>query len=145
MKMPTLFKAWALANLEDTPSRTVAGLPMGYREVDTNPYVDSFAGAWSIRRAIKDTYGANVNGNLPLSRYFGGLISGSVEFPLGDAGPYSAIYKSYGDRSPSSGSTSEATNGPASHRSRARMRCSAAPAPCSRTARSASVLLSAGR
>jgi hypothetical protein len=100
--MQTLFDAWMLANLEDDPSRAAAGgLPMGYREVDTNPYVDSFFGTWSIRRAIRDTYGANANGNLPISRYAGGSISGTVEFPLSAAPPYGAIYKSYGGEEPS--------------------------------------------
>jgi hypothetical protein len=100
--MPTLFDAWMLANLEDDPSRTAAGgYPMGYETFDTNPVVDDFLGAWTIRRAIKSIYGADANGNLPVSRYFGGATSGSVEFPLGAAGPYSAVYKSYGGQQPS--------------------------------------------
>ena len=99
--MATLFDAWMLANLEDDPSRTAAGgYPMGYETFDTNPVVDDFLGAWTIRDAIKSIYGADANGNLPISRYFGGATSGSVEFPQGAAGPYAAFYKSYGGQEP---------------------------------------------
>jgi len=100
--MKTLFDAWMLANLEDDPSReAVDGLPMGYNEIDTNPYVDPYYGPWSIRRAIRDIYGAGSNGNLPVSRYWGGSMSGSVEWPQGAAAPYAPYYKSYGGLSPS--------------------------------------------
>jgi hypothetical protein len=91
-----LFDAWILANLEDDPSLTGAGgFPLGYDEIDVNPFVSPIYGAWSIRRAITDIYGADVHGNLPISRYYGGSVSGSVEFPQGAAPPYAAIYKSY--------------------------------------------------
>ena len=73
---------------------------MGYREIDLRPFVDPNYGTWSIRQAIKEIYGADSNGNLPLSRYFGGATSGTVEFPLGTAEPYSPIYKSYGGARP---------------------------------------------
>lgn len=98
----TLFDAWVLANLQDDPSRQAAGgYPMGYRHIDTNPLVTEFLGTWSIRRGIKDVYRAGTTGNLPIDRYTGGAISGTVEFPLGEAEPYSAIYKSYGGANPS--------------------------------------------
>ena len=92
----TLFDAWILANLEDDPSREGAGgYPLGYDEIDLNPFLDPNYGPWSIRRAITDIYGADTHGNLPISRYYGGSVSGAVEFPLGASGPYAAIYKSY--------------------------------------------------
>lgn len=98
----TLFDAWILANLQDDPTRTAAGgYPMGYDHIDTNPIATKFLGSWSIRRGIEDVYRAGTNGNLPISRYAGGATSGSVEFPLGEAEPYSAIYKSYGGQNPS--------------------------------------------
>jgi hypothetical protein len=99
--MTTLFDAWMLANLQDDPTREAAGgLPMGYEEIDTNPYMDPIYGPWSIRRGIKAIYGADANGNLPISRYGGGSVSGSVEFPMGAAAPYAAYYKSYGGQNP---------------------------------------------
>ncbi|MEX0984315.1 MAG: hypothetical protein WD096_04625, partial [Actinomycetota bacterium] len=98
----TLFDAWVLANLQDDPSRGAAGgYPMGYRHIDTNPLVTEFLGTWSIRRGIKEIYRAGTTGNLPINRYTGGATSGTVEFPLGEAEPYSAIYKSYGGANPS--------------------------------------------
>jgi hypothetical protein len=101
MDMSTLFDAWMLANLQDDPSRVTAdGLPMGYDEIDTNPYIDPIYGPWSIRRGIKDIYHADANGNLPISRYGGGSVSGSVEFPMGAAAPYAPYYKSYGGQNP---------------------------------------------
>lgn len=100
--MKTLFDAWMLANLEDDPSReAVDGLPMGYDEIDLNPYVDPYYGPWSIRTAIKSIYGAGSNGNLPVSRYWGGSMSGSVEWPQGAAAPYAPYYRSYGGQNPS--------------------------------------------
>jgi hypothetical protein len=100
MDMADLFDSWIMANLQDTPGvEARAGLPMGYRTIDLNPFVGRY-GAWSIRRSIKDIYGANANGNLPISRYYGGATSGSVEYPLGTAAPYSAVYKSYGGSEP---------------------------------------------
>ncbi len=92
----TLFDAWILANLEDEPSlQGAGGYPLGYDEIDLDPFVDRIYGPWSIRRAIADIYGADTHGNLPISRYYGGSVSGTVEFPLGESGPYAAIYKSY--------------------------------------------------
>ena len=99
--METLFDAWMLANLEDDPTRMAAGgYPMGYNEIDTNPYVDPWYGPWSIRRAIRDIYGAGSNGNLPVSRYWGGSMSQTVEWPQGAAAPYAPYYKSYGGSNP---------------------------------------------
>ena len=97
-----LYDSWIMANLQDRPDvEARGGFPMGYDEIDLRPFVDPDYGTMSIRQAIKQIYGADVNGNLPLSRYFGGATSGTVEFPLGTAEPYSAIYKSYGGARPS--------------------------------------------
>lgn len=91
-----LFDAWILANLVDDPSLDGAGgFPLGYDNIDVNPYNDPNFGPWSIRRAITDIYGAGTHGNLPISRYGGGSVSGTVEFPIGAAPPYAGIYKSY--------------------------------------------------
>ena len=91
-----LFDAWILANLRDDPSLSGAGgFPLGYDEIDLNPFVHPIYGPWSIRRAITDIYGADTHGNLPINRYFGGSMSGTVEFPIGAAPPYAGIYKSY--------------------------------------------------
>ncbi|HYJ61233.1 MAG TPA: hypothetical protein VE032_07205 [Actinomycetota bacterium] len=100
--MQDLYDTWIMANLQDTPNVTGrGGFPMGYDLIDLNPFVSEEFGVWSIRRSIKDIYGADVSGNLPINRYGGGSTSGSVEFPLGTAAPYSPIYKSYGGASPS--------------------------------------------
>ncbi len=142
-----LYDSWIMANLQDRPDvEARGGFPMGYDEIDLRPFVDPDYGTWSIRRAIKEIYGADANGNLPLSRYFGGATSGTVEFPLGTAEPYSPIYKSYGGARPR---TVRSTSG--ANRSRAccpltvRAKCTAVAAPCWRTGSSRSTRRSAAR
>ena len=101
MDFADLYDSWIMANLEDTPNvQARSGLPMGYDTIDLNPFVSRY-GVWSIRRSIKEIYGANSNGNLPVNRYFGGATSGTVEYPVGSSAPYSPIYKSYGGAEPS--------------------------------------------
>jgi hypothetical protein len=73
----TLFDAWILANLQDKPNQEAAGgYPMGYREVDTNPIVDTFLGPWSIRRSMKEIYPPPSNEPdvaLPYSAHYAGF------------------------------------------------------------------------
>lgn len=91
-----LFDAWMVANYLDDPVRTGAGgFPIGYSEIDLTPYVSTTYGAWSIERGVADIYGADHHGNLPVARYYGGYISGTVEYPLGDLPPYAPLYGVY--------------------------------------------------
>ncbi len=91
-----LYDAWILANYIDDPSLVGAGgNPLGYGEIDLAPYYNQNYGYWSIARGIEQIYGADHHGNLPVSRYWGGYNSGTVEYPIGDAAPYAPIYGSY--------------------------------------------------
>ncbi|NLF02872.1 MAG: hypothetical protein GX601_18065 [Anaerolineales bacterium] len=91
-----LFDAWAMANYLDDPSLTSdTGLPLGYEEIGLTPFYSTAYGPWSIERSISDIYGATHKGNLPVSRYWGGYQSGTVEYPLGELPPYAAMYGTY--------------------------------------------------
>lgn len=91
-----LFDAWIMANYVDDPANvTNADLPIGYEEIDLAPYVSNTYGAWSIARAVTDIYGSDHHGNLPVSRYWGGYVSGTVEYPLGAISPYTPVYGTY--------------------------------------------------
>ncbi len=91
-----LFDAWVLANYVDRPVMDgPGGHPLGYDTIDLTPYASPRYGPWSIKRAVTDVYGADHHGNLPISRYFGGFQSGTVEFPLGDVAPYTPVYGTY--------------------------------------------------
>jgi hypothetical protein len=91
-----LFDAWMVANYLDDPSQNGAGgFPIGYDEIDLASYMSPTFGPWSIERAITDIYNADHHGNLPISRYYGGFVSGTVEFPQGDLPPYTPAYGLY--------------------------------------------------
>ena len=91
-----LFDAWMLANYIDDPGELGAGdFPIGYDEIDLAPYVSSTYGPWSIESSISDIYGSTHHGNLPTERYYGGYVSGTVEYPVGDLPPYTALYGTY--------------------------------------------------
>lgn len=91
-----LFDAWILANYVDRPElAATGGLPLGYGEIDLAPYRSTVYGDWSIKRAVTDIYGADAHGNLPVARYYGGYVSGSVEYPIGGATPYGPVYRTY--------------------------------------------------
>lgn len=91
-----LFDAWILANYLDDPGLTGAGgFPIGYDEIDLTPFVSTAYSPWSIRRAITDIYGSDHHGNLPIARYYGGYVSGTVEFPKGALPPYAPLYGTY--------------------------------------------------
>lgn len=100
--MNDLFDAWIMANYLDRPGQeTEAGFPIGYTTIDLAPYLSPTYGYWSISRGVKDIYGADSHGNLPVSRYWGGYTSGTVEYPIGASGPYSAVYREYSGMLPS--------------------------------------------
>jgi hypothetical protein len=91
-----LYDAWILANYLDMPSESGAGgYPIGYNEIDLTPFVSNTFSPWSIARSIKDNYGSDHHGELPIDRYFGGFQSGTVEFPLAALPPYAPLYGSY--------------------------------------------------
>lgn len=91
-----LFDAWMVANYLDDPSQSgPGGFPIGYNEISVAPYVSNNYGAWSIARSISDIYGSDHQGALPISRYFGGVTSGTVEFPQGDLPAYTPWYGNY--------------------------------------------------
>ncbi len=91
-----LYDSWILANYIDNPDGTGPGdWPLGYYEIDLTPYVSPTYGPWSIQRAVTDIYGADHKGNLPISRYWGGYVSGTVEYPLGAIAPYAPVYGTF--------------------------------------------------
>jgi hypothetical protein len=94
--MNDLYDAWILANYLDDPGLTgTGGFPLGYDEIDLVPYVSTAYSPWSIARGITDIYGNTPHGNLPISRYWGGYMSGTVEYPLGALDPYAPLYGAY--------------------------------------------------
>lgn len=99
-----LYDAWIVANYLDDPSQGGAGgFPIGYNEIDLTPYLSPSFGPWSIKRAITDIYNADHHGNLPVDRYYGGFVSGTVEYPLGEVAPYTPVYGLYKGMTPEMG------------------------------------------
>jgi hypothetical protein len=99
-----LYDAWIVANYLDDSSQTGAGdFPIGYDEIDLAPYASPTYGSWSIERAITDIYSAGHHGNLPVDRYYGGYVSGTVEFPVGEVAPYTPVYGLYKGMEPEMG------------------------------------------
>lgn len=91
-----LFDAWMLANYLDEPgAEGPGGFPIGYDEIDLIPFVSDSYSPWSVERSILDVYGAGHHGNLPIDRYYGGYISGTVEWPVGDLPAYTPVYGLY--------------------------------------------------
>jgi hypothetical protein len=94
--MSDLYDAWILANYLDDPELTGAGdFPLGYSEIDLVPFISKAYSPWSIARAITDIYGSDHHGNLPISRYYGGYVSGTVEYPVDTLPPYAPLYGTY--------------------------------------------------
>jgi len=94
--MNDLYDAWILANyLDDTSLAGAGGFPLGYEEIDLVPFVSTAYAPWSIARSITDIYGSDHHGNLPISRYWGGYVSGTVEYPVGALDPYAPLYGTY--------------------------------------------------
>jgi Immune inhibitor A peptidase M6 len=99
-----LYDAWMVANYLDDPAQEGAGgFPIGYEEIDLTPFASEAFGPWSIQRAITDIYNADHHGNLPVDRYYGGAVSGTVEFPLGEVPPYAPVYGLYKGMEPEMG------------------------------------------
>lgn len=99
-----LYDTWIVANYLDDPSQSGAGgFPVGYNEIELNPYESPTYGPWSIHRAIIDVYDAGHHGNLPVDRYYGGYVSGTVEFPAGEVPPYTPVYGLYKGMEPEMG------------------------------------------
>lgn len=91
-----LYDAWILANYLDDPALSGAGgWPIGYDEIDLTPFVSTAFSPWSIQRSITAIYGSDHHGELPIDRYYGGFVSGTVEFPLGALPPYAPLYGTY--------------------------------------------------
>ncbi len=96
-----LFDAWMLANYVDAPSLSGAGgFPIGYQEINLTPFFSNSFSPWSIDRSIRDIYGSDHHGELPISRYYGGAVSGTVEWPQGALPPYAGLYGSYAGMEP---------------------------------------------
>ena len=99
-----LYDSWIVANYLDNPSQTGAGgFPIGYNEIDLAPFNSDTYGAWSIERAITDIYNGDHHGNLPVDRYYGGYVSNTVEFPVGEVAPYTPVYGLYKGMTPEMG------------------------------------------
>ena len=91
-----LYDAWILANYLDKPNLTGAGdFPIGYDEINLTPFTSRALSPWSIQRAIAEIYGSDRHGNLPISRYYGGYVSGTVEYPVASLPPYAPLYGTY--------------------------------------------------
>lgn len=99
-----LYDAWIVANyLDDSAENGAGGFPIGYDEIELTPYVSASYSPWSIERGISEIYGADHHGALPIDRYYGGYISGTVEYPIGAASPYTPIYGLYKGMQPEMG------------------------------------------
>lgn len=97
-----IYDAWILANYLDKPGlESAAGYPLGYDEIDLVPFTSRAYSPWSIARSISDIYGASSHGNLPVSRYYGGYVSTTVEYPKGGLPPYAPLYRTFGGMTPS--------------------------------------------
>lgn len=88
-----IYRDWTLANYLDDPSLTGnSDAQLGYDSLDI-PSDDTWG--YSIQWSIKNYYGSDNKGNLPIPRYWGGYKSGTVQWPLGDLPPYAPMYLTY--------------------------------------------------
>lgn len=88
-----IYRDWTLANyLDDTSLQGVSGAKLGYDTLDI-PSTDTWG--YSIQWSIKNYYGSDNQGNLPIPRYWGGYKSGTVQYPIGTIGPYAPMYLTY--------------------------------------------------
>jgi immune inhibitor A len=93
-----IYRDWTLANyLDDTSLTGVSGAKLGYENLDI-PSADTWG--YSIQWSIKNYYGSDNYGNLPLPRYWGGYKSGTVQYPVGTLPPYTPMYLTYTGMSP---------------------------------------------
>jgi hypothetical protein len=88
-----IYRDWTVANYLDNPALAGnSGAGLGYESLDI-PSVDT--DGYSIQWSIKNYYGSDNHGNLPLPRYWGGYKSGTVQYPVGDVMPYGPMYLTY--------------------------------------------------
>jgi len=88
-----IYRDWTLANyLDDVGLTGDSGARLGYDALDI-PSDDTWG--YSIEWSIKNYYGSDNQGNLPLDRYWGGYKSGTVQYPIGSIGPYAPMYLTY--------------------------------------------------
>jgi immune inhibitor A len=88
-----VYRDWTLANyLDDVTLTGDSGAELGYESLDI-PSSDTWG--YSIQWSIKNYYGSDNQGNLPLDRYWGGYKSGTVQYPLDTIAPYAPMYLTY--------------------------------------------------
>lgn len=88
-----IYRDWTLANyLDDTSLTGKSGARLGYDALDI-PSDDTWG--YSIQWSVKNYYGSDNKGNLPIPRYWGGYKSGTVQWPMGDVMPYAPMYLTY--------------------------------------------------
>ena len=88
-----IYRDWTLANYLDDPTLTGdSGGQLGYDTLDI-PSGDTLG--YSIQWSIKNYYGSDNQGNLPIPRYWGGYKSGTVQYPIGSIPPYAPMYLTY--------------------------------------------------
>ena len=110
-----LYRDWTVANyIDDTSLTGISDAQLGYDSFDI-PSEDTWG--YSIQWSIKNYYGSNNKGNLPIPRYWGGYKSGTVQWPIGDLSPYTPMYLTYKGFEPELISTfrGETTTGVAAH------------------------------
>ena len=88
-----IYRDWTLANyLDDVTLTGDSGAKLGYDSLDI-PSDDTWG--YSIQWSIKNYYGSDNQGNLPIPRYWGGYKSGTVQYPIGSLAPYAPMYLTY--------------------------------------------------
>lgn len=88
-----VYRDWTLANyLDDVTLTGDSGAKLGYASLDI-PSDDTWG--YSIQWSIKNYYGSDNQGNLPIPRYWGGYNSGTVQYPIGTIAPYAPMYLTY--------------------------------------------------
>jgi hypothetical protein len=88
-----IYRDWTLANyLDDVGLTGDSGAKLGYDALDI-PSTDTWG--YSIQWSIKNYYGSDNQGNLPIPRYWGGYKSGTVQYPIGSVAPYAPMYLTY--------------------------------------------------
>jgi immune inhibitor A len=88
-----IYRDWTLANyLDDVTLTGDSGAKLGYDSLDI-PSSDTWG--YSIQWSIKNNYGSDNHGNLPIPRYWGGYKSGTVQYPIGSMAPYAPMYLTY--------------------------------------------------
>ncbi len=96
-----IYDAWVVANYLDQPGLLSDGaFPQGYNTIDLAPYNSPGFGPWSIEYAVGAIYDGDHHGNLPVDRYFGGAVSGQVEWPQGELAAYMPLYGTFAGMEP---------------------------------------------